>query len=563
MLLALPSVRSGFQIDDWWMRAASLDPPGLETAFAPDDESLFRVADGDSARTRRLVDIGMLPWWCEENFKLWFWRPASEWTHRLDYFLWPDDPARMHLQSLLWFGGWVLCVSLLFRRLIPTMWVAGLASLLFAVDGGHSLPACWLATRNSVLAALCGTGCLLLHEAWRRRGVPWAGGLAVLFLGLALLCKEAAIGICAYLLAYAAFLDMSRLRARLWSLAPYVLVVAAWHMVYRAGGFGVDGSEIYFDPVDSPLALLGVVFRRAPILLLGQWALPPAETVWILGPFGRRVLWSIAVVLMAPLFYLLIPLLRADRTARFFFAGMLLAAVPACLGMMSSRQLEYVGLGAAGLLALLLRFLFRKSRSEQRTSVRRLSRCLLHGLVAIHLVIAPITFVMTHRYFVRACAAQEAALVQEALMGPELAGKTVILLNPTQASHSTYLLIHRALAGHALPARVWSLAPGRSAKQRVRVGRLDAGLLEVQVDGGLPVDLERGPGDPLRPGERIVLDGLAVTVAATGAAHAPTTMIFEFAEPLESSSFAWFRMQDARYVPWVPPAVGDPHDLIR
>lgn len=562
MLLVLPSVRSGFQSDDWWQRAALLCPPGLETAFAPNDASLFRIADGDSARTRRLVDIGMLPWWCEETFKLWFWRPASEWTHRLDYFLWPDDPARMHVQSLLWFGGWILCASLLFRRLIPAMWVAGLASLLFAVDGAHSLPAGWLAARNSVLAALFGTGCLLLHDAWRRRTLRYGGWLAALSLGLAFLCKEAAIGACAYLLAYAAFLDLGRIRARLWSLAPYVLVVAAWHMAYRIGGFGVDGSEMYFDPMDSPLALLGVVFRRAPILLLGQWGLPPAEAIWILGPFGRQALWSIAVVLMALLFYFMIPLLRADRTARFFFAGMLMAAVPACLGMMSSRQLEYVGLGAAGLLALLLRFLLRKSRAEKRISQRWLSRFLLHGLVAIHLIISPITFVMTHRYFVRACVAQESALVQESLMGPELAGKTVILLNPTYASHSTYLLIHRALAGHALPVRVWSLAPGRCAKQRVRVRRLDACILEVQVDGGIPVDLERGPRNPLRPGERIVLDGLAVTVAATGDANAPTKMIFEFAEPLESSSFAWFRMQDAHYAPWVPPAVGDPQVVL-
>ncbi len=561
LLLALPSVWSGFQIDDWWMRAAALDPPGLDSAFAPDDGSLFRIADGNPARTRRLIDIGLLPWWCPEDFKLWFWRPASEWTHQLDYLLWPDEPARMHLQSLLWFGAWILCASLWFRRFMSVPWAAGLAGVLFALDDSHSLPACWLAARNSVLAALCGTGCLLLHDAWRRGCAPWAGGLAVLALGLALLCKEAAIGIFAYLLAYAVFLDPGHLRSRVGSLIPYVLVVAAWQVAYRMRGFGVVGSAMYFDPANSPLAILGVVFRRAPILLLSQWALPPAETIWILGSFGRQALWSIAVVLMALLFYLLIPLLRADRIARFFFAGMMLAVVPACLGMMSSRQLEYVGLGAAGLLALLLRFLFRKSRSEKRTSERCVYRFLLHSLVAIHLVISPITFVMTHRYFTRACAAQDAALVQESMSGPELAGKTVILLNPTQASHSTYLLIRLALAGQALPARVWSLVPGRGLKQRVRVGRRDERSLDVQVDGGIPVDLERGPGNPLRPGDRIVLDGMVVHITATGQGHAPTTMVFEWPEPLESSAIVWLRMQEGRYVPWIPPAVGAPPEV--
>lgn len=563
MLLALPSLRSGFQIDDWWMRAALLKPPGLETAFVPDDNSLFRIADGDPARTRQLVDIGMLPWWCPDNFKLWFGRPASEWTHRLDYLLWPDDPALMHLQSLLWFGAWILCVSFWFRRLIPVPWVAGLAGVLFALDDSHSLPACWLATRNSALAALCGTGCLLLHDAWRRRGVPWAGGLAVLTLGLALLCKEAAIGIFAYLLAYAFFLDPGRLRSRLGSVFPYVLIMAGWYLAYRTAGCGVDGSAMYFDPADSPRAFFGAVIFRAPILLLSQWALPPAETVWILGPVGRQALWLVAVGLLAPLFCLLVPMLRADRAARFFFAGMLLAVVPACLGMMSSRQLEYVGLGATALLALLLRALWRKSRAAQSSAKRHLFRVLLVGLGAIHLVIAPVAFVMTHRYFTHAAVAQEAALTYDAMTGPELAGKTVILLNPTHASHSTYLLIRRALAGQALPARVWSLAPGRGLKLGVRVRRLDARALEVQVASGIPVDLERGPGNPVRPGERIVLAGLTVNVAATGEANAPTTMVFEFAEPLESSAFVWLRMQDAHYVPWIPPVVGDPPEVVQ
>jgi len=464
----------------------------------------------------------------------------------------------MHLQSTLWYGGWILCASFLYRRVIPTAWVAGLAGLLFAMDYTHSLPACWLAARSTVVSALFGTGCLLLHDAWRR-GASWCFGLlAAMSLGLALLSKEAAIGVCAYLLAYAGFVETGRIRSRLWGLAPYALVVAVWHVAYRLGGFGACGSDVYFDPADNVLGFLQVVCSRAPVLLLGQWGLPPAEMLWILSSSGRQVLWLVAVVLMAALFYVLVPLLRAERAARFCFAGMLMATVPACLGMVSSRQLEYVGLGAAGLLALLMRFLFGQAHSGRSASERWTAKVVLPVLFVIHMVLCPIIFVMTHRCFVKTLAAQEATLTQASLMGPDLAGRTVVLLNPPSTSYTTYLLIDRALAGRALPAHVWALAPGQFTRQTVQARRLDERVLQVHVDGGVPVELQRGSKNPLKIGKQIVLDGMTVAVSAVGREGWPTTMTFTFAAPLESSAIAWFRTQGTHLVPWAPPAVGDP-----
>lgn len=557
MAVALPSLRTGFQSDDLWHRAALSRPPGLDMAFDR-DRSLYRVADGNPARTRQFMDIGLLPWWCAEDFKLKFWRPGSELTHRLDYALWPEAPAPMHLQSILWYGGWILCASFLYRRVIPKAWVAGLAGLLFAMDYTHSLPACWLAARSTVVSALFGTGCLLLHDAWRRGASRYVGLLAAMSLGLALLSKEAAIGVCAYLLAYVGFVETGRIRSRLWSLAPYALVVAVWHVAYRLGGFGACGSDVYFDPADDVLGFLQVICSRAPVLLLGQWGLPPAEMLWILSPSGRQVLWLVAVVLMAALFYVLVPLLRAERAARFCFAGMLMATAPACLGMASSRQLEYVGFGAVGLLALLMRFLFEQARSGRSAWDRWTARVVLPVLVVIHLVLCPINFVMTHRCFVKTLATQEATLTQAAMMGPALAGRTVVLLNPPCTSYTTYLLIDRALAGRALPAHVWALAPGRFTRQTVQVRRLDARVLQMHVEGGVPIELQRGSRNPLPIGKPIVLDGMTVTVSAVGREGWPTTMIFAFAVPLESAAIAWFRAQGTQLVPWTPPAVGDP-----
>jgi len=37
--------------------------PAIEMAFDR-DRSLYRVADGNPARTRQFMDLGLLPWWC-------------------------------------------------------------------------------------------------------------------------------------------------------------------------------------------------------------------------------------------------------------------------------------------------------------------------------------------------------------------------------------------------------------------------------------------------------------------------------------------------------------------
>jgi hypothetical protein len=503
------------------------------------------------------MSLGLLPWWSAENFRFWFWRPVSEWTHRLDTALWPGHSDWMHLHSILWYGTWVLCAAFLFRRLIPTAWMAGLAALCFAVDYGHALAATWLAARCTAVCALFGVLCLLLHDVNRRRSAPGCGMAAALALCVAFLSKESAVATCGYLLAYAVFLDTGSVRERLRSLLPYAVVFVAWHMAYRLGGYGVAGSDIYFDPVRNPLGVIRVTCERAPLLLLAQWGLPPAEAIWLFGPVGRTVLWVAAVIVMAALFGLILPLLRIDRCARFFFAGMLLSVIPAGFGMVSSRQLEFVGLGAAGLLALLVGHLISGLRSDCAPT-RATALIVLPIMLGIHLIAAPFIFVMTQRYFVHALSVQTTALTQPALMDPALGSRTVVLVNPPFASDAAYLLIHRALAGKTRPAHVWALAPGRNAVQHVWVRRLDAVSLEVSAPDGVPVDLQRSSKNPLRVGQRIDLDGMTIIIDALDGRGFPTAMVFSFTEPLESAALVWFRAAGGKLVPWTPPAAGAP-----
>ena len=56
------------------------------------------------------MDFGTMPWWGSPDLHQAFLRYASTLTMMLDYRLWPNYPALMHLHSLLWlvsggFGG--------------------------------------------------------------------------------------------------------------------------------------------------------------------------------------------------------------------------------------------------------------------------------------------------------------------------------------------------------------------------------------------------------------------------------------------------------------------------
>src|SRR5205823_5741641 len=98
---------------------------------------------GDPERTTRVMDLGFFPWWTYPGLKAEFCQVVTVWTHRLDYWLWPDSPILMHLHSLLWFGALVAAVACLYRQIFDRTLVAGLAAtssaLVLAAGGAGRL----------------------------------------------------------------------------------------------------------------------------------------------------------------------------------------------------------------------------------------------------------------------------------------------------------------------------------------------------------------------------------------------------------------------------------------
>ena len=552
--LTLPALRVGWVVDDYFHRTAMLGSR-VFGEFVQSPMDMFRFLDGDPARTGRLMDLGFLPWWTYPQLKAAFWRPLTVLTHWLDYQLWPRSPALMHAHSLLWFGVLIATVALLYRRLMAPVWLAGLAALLYAIDDAHGMPVGFLANRNVLLSALFGVLALLAHDCWRCDG--WRAGavLGPLLLALSLLSKEAGVAICAYLAAYALLLDRGTWRGRFLALVPYVVVVLVWRMVWTQLGHGVAHLGLYVDPIAEPERFVTAVIERAPLLLMGQWAFPPAEIGLMLRPEKLKLVWRAAVLFLALLALVLLPLLRRDRLARFWGLGMLLAVVPFCSTFPADRLLFFVGIGATGLLAQFLAGVFDRATWRPRSKLWRVCAFPLACLfVLLHIIVAPLALPWRAAY-----PAGPKIVEQFSLHTPPDASieqQDVVVVNAPSMLHLAYYQVECELNGQPVPRHLRVLASGL---QPVLVHRPDARTLVIQPQRGYLAwafeRLFRSEQNPMALGQRVELTGMSVEVTRLTEDDRPAETVFRFDVPLEDASLRWLQWQPGGFVPFTPPEI--------
>ncbi|HWN67744.1 MAG TPA: hypothetical protein VNM90_08885, partial [Haliangium sp.] len=572
LLIFAPALTLGLQFDDLNHRVALRPIEGLEEV-ARSPLELFAFVDGDPGRARMAMDRGLSPWFMDEHLRLSFFRPLSGLTHGLDFGLWPEHHWLMHLHSLLWYVALVLVAALCFRRFLAPAWVAGLATLLYAIDDAHQFPAVWLANRNAVIGGFFGILALVAHDRWRRQGSRPAAALAPVALLAALLANEGAVAIGGYLLAYALFIDTGARVQRWRSLLPGALVGVAWAAAYGLLGHGASGSGLYVDPVGEPLRFVGAVVERAPLLVWGQWAFPAADLHGVLSEPAGRVMWLGALGLLVVLAVLLAPLVRRDRTARFWALGAVLALLPACGTFAANRLLIFVGLGSMGLLAQYLAWL----RAPE--AWRRLRhRIVFAALIVVHVVLAPLGVVGGFQQ-IGSLARLDQQMADTLPADEALRAQRLVIVSSPSALSSMYAFLIHAITERSLPERALILAPTVHA---LEVRRVDARTLAVRPRGGLllpagrapdgdeaaqPVfdvryafqqldQVFRGPERPFVQGEAIALTGVTIEITELGAHGRPTEIRFRFADPLESPSLRWVTWTEGGYVPFALPAIG-------
>jgi len=550
-LLAVPALWTGLMLDDYLIQAGVQGIAGIEEARGPLD--LFNYYQPEDIA--RLKEQGGLPWWSLEQSRWAFWRPVASLTHWVDFTLWPEHPVLMHLHSLVWLALLVLVVSRLHRRLVGAPWVAGLASLLYALDDARAIPAGWIANRNALIAGVFGLAALGLHHRWRDRGSRFAGLAAPVFLLLGLWSNEMAVAVCAYLLAYAMFLDRGRPVWRALTLVPYALVVVSWRIVYKALGYGIWGSDVYVDPLTEPLGFAAAVFYRLPILLTGQWALPPSDVFVLPTISGAAIglLWTLAAVIVIAMVWLLWPFLRKDPTSRFWFVSMVLCLVPACAAGSTDRLLTFAGVGAAALLAELLAAVREGSYGPGGGRGGRLVPLFFYGLIVIHFVAAPILLVTGPQVLHNLWSGYRQAVLDAPL--PDAAGKTMVVVN---ARHLGLLVAPlRAMHGRPVPDRIRSLGAMKAVAVPLEVRRVDERTLVVRPEGGFPVPGARDPELRLAVPDRVELAGMTVKILERDREHLPLEAEFVFDVPLEDGSLVWFQVREGLFEPFSPPRIGE------
>lgn len=564
LVLSLPTLFGGFALDDHYFRMIFQQCPGMpELDLSPLET--FTFGGGTPELNLVRMNRGLLPWWADPYWQTSFWRPVTSLTHWGDYVLWGDRAWPMHLGSILLYSALAAALTFYYRRLLPSAAVAGIAALLFAIDDAHGFPVAWLSSRNAILSCLFGVLALIFHDGWRRNGWRFGLPVALATLLLAVFSAEGAVAIVAYLLAYAIFIDKSRPWARVLSLAPYLATLFVWRIVYSALGHGTTHSMVYIDPIGDPIRFFRATLFRLPEYLYGQMGLsdPTMGSIFPQPYFG--ITWTFIVAFLGFAAWIMWPLIRSDETLRFCLFGMVLSAIPACATIPQSRLLFFTGIGGMPLVASFLVAVNRKSAAllyEKRRPTP--AKALAYFMLLTHGLIAPAMF-LTSALTIVPVEAVIRKLNESLPQHPGLTEQTLVVARSHIDVLPSGFPILRSSLNQPIPLHTWQLTSGLGA---VTIERTDEKTLLVRPEEAIhPRNFtqvfQRPPNRPMRPGQRVSLDGLEIEVISVTPDGRPVETKFHFSKNLDDPSFIWTTMDKGPFVTFAPPPVGERISLPR
>lgn len=520
VILTSPALFSGWLGDDYIHYALLNSDITIPQARDWSLFGLFSWVDATPHRTQVLIDLGVIPWWTYEGFRYQFWRPLAELSHWLDHVLWRDVAFLMHVQSLAWYLGLGAVLYRLYGRvgMQPLAVIAAMA--LFLWDSTHGLTLGWVANRNAIMAALFGVLCLMSFLDWRESGSCGTLVVSLFWLLCSLFSGEIGISTCAYLGAYALVADKAGYRRGLLALWPYVLVSVAWWMLYKLGHFGANNSDTnYIDPLESPLIFASKVGERIPVLLFAQFGLVPAD-VFGFNPDGMFVFSVVALLCLALVFLILLPLLKRSAVARFWLLGCLFSAAPISASIPADRNLLMVGIGASALLGLL----FEMVLANLITS--RFVRGGAYVLFSIHLVISPL--LMPLFSYSPKVWSQLMALHVNQRMPIDSSHERVLLFGlsmPISLATTPMRFAHKL----TVPERLWLMS---SDAMDFTIRRVAANRIEIESEKGMINEFEQSVRDlsrePLQVGQVVTTDGMRLEVKKLDGEGHPLVIALEF-----------------------------------
>jgi hypothetical protein len=526
---------------------------------------LFDLISDRAALRARFEELGIYPWWIGPHTRLSYWRPLAVLTHVIDYSWWPRAAWLMHLENVAWYAGLILACGALYRRLIATPWVAGLATAFYAFNHAHAFTVSWIANRNALMSIFFGVLSLLAHDRWRARGpgVPslaaprrlWFGVLAWGAFALALLSAEAGLATAGYTIAYAACFEKGAARSfargawdRALSVFPYLVIVVTWRLVYRALGHGVVDSGTNLDPLIDRIEFLVHTLQSGPLFLASDVVGIPLD-VLLAHPRWTTTAIVCAYATLAVVGYVALPLLRVNRAARFFTVGSILSVIPFGGLFPFARYLLWVGLGTMGLLSQLVDVVFcGLAGSTNKLRYAAGCACILRGLAS------PALFVVSET----GPGVAEGAIERMIETIPKqlgFEGQTVVLLNAPSDMFVWGMRLVMLGRGQPVPAHMYLLYSGPDP---VTISTTEPHVLEERTGGGwLSRFADRAfRKSPLRAGDTIDLAAMSVRVESLTRDGRPSAVRFTFPTNLDDPSLVLLAWGARGLQRITPPAVG-------
>ncbi len=310
-------------------------------------------------------------WWEHDQPVARFFRPLPSLAVLGLFKLFGRDSACvLHGLSILLHGAAAYTAFRFLLALSGRYAVSLLAGFLFLICEDHSMTVGWIVTITDIMGLVLVNLALYFHVTGRSGGDGRRIILAVVFMVLALLCKETAIMAPAGIVLYEWWLA-PREKRFWWAWLPSVILGGAFLIFYRAMGFGTH-NLLYTNPFNEPWTYLAGLAANLPIILAGALSVLPVG-VALFVPKLILPLVIAGLVLFACFIAALWPY-RRDRVigyclVLFFVALLPQMALPAC-----ERQLYFPFVFAgypAAFLIFQIRYL-RRFVSDVPAGLRRL-----------------------------------------------------------------------------------------------------------------------------------------------------------------------------------------------
>lgn len=555
VLLYAPGMGANLIADDFFQWA--LLKGDLHQAHYPGSPfGLFNLVDGSPEHVQAMKDSGRLFWGAADTLRMSFWRPLAEFTHWVDFKLWPDSPLMMHVHSLLWYGLLLLSVGLLYKRLTTSPVQAGLAMAIYAMSSLHLMAVTWLAARNQLMSVCFTSLTVICYHDWRSGRGAIKGWLAALSLLLALASAEASVAAMAYLVAHAATIESDRpVRERLLALSPFLIITAVWRVACTRAGYGSFGSGSYIDPIREPLRFGETLLVRLPALLVAQLFGMPSAAVNN-QPYQQQAMYAV-FALAASLFVLWMAWragLWQSKAIRFFALGTILALVPVCAILPQDRVLIHAEIGVSGVLSLLCVGLLARLKQD-RQSVGWLPKVVIGLMMTVHLLIFPVSSLALTTFMGAVLQPMSFNVISDLPKAAGQAGARVVFINPPMPNMLFYYPQMRSYMGLTNSKSSWALANGM--EQSLMLTVIDESTIRLSSQTAFVERLHRDTrSQPFKAGDVVALDGLTITVEKVSADNAPLVALFHFDKPLSDPQWQFYVWDSVGYARFNMPAPG-------